>query len=68
MTEKEKVIEYIKTPVTTNARNRMGCSENWYNPYYAITETFDMEEILKMPDIEVEHLVELASFIAEALY
>lgn len=68
MTEKEKVFEYMKNPVTTNARNRMGCNENWYNPYYAITETFDEEEISRMSDIEIEHLVELAGFIAEALY
>lgn len=36
MTEKEKLLEYIDKPVLTNARNSMGCSENWYNLYYAM--------------------------------
>ena len=46
----------------------MGCSENWYNSYYAIAQTFDDETIAKMPDIELQHLVELGDRIAEALY
>lgn len=36
MTEKEKLLEYIDNPVLTGARNSMGCSENWYSPYYAM--------------------------------
>ena len=47
MSEKEKLLEYINNPVTTTMRNRMGCDENWYNPYYAIKETFSKEKIEK---------------------
>ena len=68
MTEKEKLLEYINNPVTTDARNRMGCSENWYNPYYAIKETFSMEEIQAMTEKEIENLVNLADEIGMALY
>ena len=39
MTEKEKLLEYIKKPVFTTERNSMGCDENWYNSYFAIKET-----------------------------
>lgn len=68
MTEKEKLMEYINNPITTNARNRMGCSENWYNAYYAIKETFSIEEIQSMTDKEIENLVRLADEIGLALY
>lgn len=68
MTEKEKLIEYINNPTTTDARNRMGCSENWYNAYYAIKRTFSLEEIWHMADREIENLVRLANEIGEALY
>lgn len=68
MTEKEKLFEYVNKPLTTNARNSMGCSENWYNAYYAIKETFSIDEILSMSDKEIENLVRLADEIGLALY
>lgn len=68
MSEKEKLMEYINKPITTDARNRMGCSENWYNAYYAIKETFSIDEIIRMTDKEVENLVKLADEIGMALY
>ena len=68
MNEKEKLIEYINKPIVTNAINRMGCSENWYNPYYAIKETFSIDEIQSMSDKEIENLVKLADEIGMALY
>ena len=68
MNEKEKLMEYINNPITTTARNSMGCSENWYNSYYAIKETFSVEEIQSMSNKEIENLVKLADEIAEALY
>ena len=66
--EKENLLEYINNPVLTDARNSMGCSENWYNPYYAIKETFAEEEIINMTDEEINNLVKLAENIMEALY
>ena len=68
MSKKEKLMEYINNPVTTTARNSMGCSENWYNAYYAIKETFSIEEIESMTNKEIENLVKLADEIGEALY
>ena len=46
----------------------MRCSENWYNPYYAMKETFTNEEIENMPDKEIDNLIKLAENIMEALY
>lgn len=65
---KEELLKYINNPVLDNGRNRMGCSENWYNPYYAIMMTFSKEEIIAMPDDVVEKLVKLASNISDGLY
>ena len=68
MAEKEKLLEYIDNPVLTDARNLMGCSENWYDPYYAMKETFTKEEIENMSDSEVDNFIKLAWNIMEALY
>lgn len=67
---KEELIEIIKKwdntqPIT---RNSMGCNENWYCASFAIKETFSLEEIEQMTELEVEHLIKLADNIAEALY
>lgn len=68
MTEKEKLLKYINNPILTDARNKMGCFENWYNAYYAIKETFSIEEINSMCNKEIENLVRLADEIGMALY
>ena len=68
MAEKEKLLEYIDKPVLTDARNSMGCSENWDNPDYAMKETFTKEEIKNMTDKEIDNLIKLAENIMEALY
>ena len=68
MTENEKLLEYINKPVLTTARNRMGCDENWYNSYFAIKETFSIEEINSMSDKEIENLVRLGDSMSEAFY
>lgn len=68
MSEKDNLFAFINKPVETNAKNIMGCDENWYNSYYAISHTFTKEELEFMSDIEIENLVKLADSIAESLY
>lgn len=68
MTHKENLLKYIDAPVLINARNIMGCSENWYDPYFAIMMTFSKEEIIAMPDNVLDDLIKLAENIAEGLY
>lgn len=65
---KEEIINNIKNVGTTTARNSMGCSENWYNPYYAIKMTFPMEEIGNTSESELNNLVKLGDAISEGLY
>ena len=70
---KQKLLDWVssvnKDPnLLNNGRNRMGCDENWYNPFYAITQTFEMSEIEKMSDDEVNRLYKLANNISQGLY
>jgi len=66
--EKKALLEYLDAPVLTNARNSMGCSENWYNSYYAIKQTFTRAEIESFSEDEIQRLVKLGDNIAEGLY
>lgn len=65
---KTKLLEYMDRPVVVDARNRMGCDENWYSSYYAIAQTFSRDEIEAMSDAAVSHLIKLGDAIVEALY
>ena len=49
-------------------RNIMGCNESWYDYVFAIKETFTLEEIEKMSQIEIDNLIRLASNIQDGLY
>lgn len=66
--DKDKIIRRVKNVQTTDERNRMGCSENWYNPYYALSKTFSIEELEAMSEKELNNLVILADNIADGLY
>ena len=66
--EKPLLLDYIKSPKIVNTKNRMGCDENWYNSYYAIKESFSLEEIEKMSEREIKNLIKLANNIGENLY
>jgi len=65
---KDEIIEKIKEYKPNTARNSMGCSENWYNPYYAIKMTFDLDTLEKMSETELNNLIKLAETISEGLY
>jgi hypothetical protein len=49
-------------------RNRMGCSEDWYDCYYAITQTVHSEVINRMSDEALDALVDCVCAVQEALY
>lgn len=69
---KESLINYIKnyssSSNSTGKRNLMGCSEDWYNPFYSIKETFTLDEIEKMSECEIKSSFRLANNISEGLY
>ena len=49
-------------------RNRMGCSEDWYDPYYAITQTLHWNEVDDMSDEQLASLIKVVCAVQEALY
>jgi hypothetical protein len=65
---KAEILNNIANVGTTTNRNSMGCSENWYNSYYAIKHTFTIEELEAMSEQELNNLIKLADNIAEGLY
>lgn len=65
---KEKLLEEIKNYQENKSYNRMGCSENWYNPVYAIKQTFTLDEIKKMSEKEINNLIKLANNISDGLW
>ena len=65
---KQKILDAYDNYQSTKARNRMGCSEDWYDVYFAISRTFVREEIEKMDDQTISHLVRLAEKLGEAFY
>jgi len=66
---KHKLLKYMKNPPEpTTARNRMGCSENWYDSFYAIGQTFTVDQIEHMSEVTVFNLVKLDENIQGALY
>ena len=67
---KSEILKSIEESLlnTTEARNRMGCSENWYNPFYCIGTTFSVDELEEMPEKELLDLLRLADNVTDALY
>lgn len=69
VSDKEMLLKYIETiQEPDNRRNRMGCSESWYDPFYAMKQTFTKEEVGAMSDNEINDLLRLACNIQENLY
>ena len=63
-----EIISEIENLNIQSSHNSMGCSENWYNFFYAMKETFTIEEIKEMTDRECSLLERLADSIQEGLY
>ena len=68
MTAKELIDEYKLSDFSKPMHNSMGCSENWYNAYYAICKTFSEEELLNMEENEIDDLIKLADRVGNAFY
>ena len=69
VSDKEMLLEYMKTTQEPdNRRNRMGCSESWYDAFYAIKQTFEICQIESMTDVEINNLLALAANIQTSLY
>jgi len=71
MTKKEvlqKIADCFDVSKLTNARNSMGVSENWYNAFYLTGKCFTTDELSAMSEDELNNLIKLAEFAADAFY
>lgn len=70
MSRKEQLLSAVAMAKNqeSTSRNRMGCSESWYNPLYCIAQTFEAKELENMPEKELDDLIRLAEEITSALY
>jgi hypothetical protein len=67
--DKQVLLEYIdKEQEPNNNKNIMGCLEDWYDPFYAIKQTFTREQVENMTDVEISNLFSLAINISDGLY
>ena len=65
---KDEILKQCHDAVPTEARNRMGCDESWYNPFFAISNVFTDKQLNDMGEQELNNLVMLADAICSALY
>ena len=49
-------------------RNRKGCSEDWYDCYYAITQTVHPQVIKNMSHEALDAVIDCVCAVQEALY
>jgi len=50
------------------ARNSMGVSEGFYNPFYLIARCFTLEELSAMSQKQLDSLLKLAKFASDVFY
>lgn len=65
---KKELIDAIKSYKITNARNSMGCLEDWYDFTFAMKATFSVDEIEKMSEHDIELLHRLHESVSEGFY
>lgn len=66
--ESGEIIKGIEKLTVQTSKNSMGCSENWYDFFYAMKETFTLDEIKGMSERECSLFGRLANKIQEGLY
>lgn len=68
MTKKQELLYYMYNPTDVPWKNIIRCSENWYNPFYAMAHTFSIQEISRMSEETVEACIRVADAVGEGLY
>lgn len=65
---KQEILKGIENANRSKERNSMGCNESWYNPFFALKETFGAERLSTMSEKELNDLMELADAMSDAFY
>ena len=65
----KETLQEFEEKKAQRALNSMGCSENFYEPYYLIGKCFEStNELDHMTERELNNLMKLAEFAAECFY
>lgn len=65
---RDEIIDMILNSQPTPGFNRMGCSESWYDAFYAVSKTFTEEYIRTRSELELKALLALGATISAYLY
>ena len=65
---KQEILNAYRQPDVNHRQNRMGADDAWYDVDYAITQVFTQEQVRKMSDDEIDHIVLLGERMSEMLY
>lgn len=64
----QKIADSFDKEKNNKARNSMGVSESFYNPYYLTGNCFTLEELSAMSEAELNNLIKLADYASDAFY
>lgn len=62
----QKIADCFDKEKSNKARNSMGVSESFYNPYYLTGKCFTTEELSQMSESELNNLIKLAEYALDA--
>ena len=69
---KQEILDNIKNSIKpenlSKARNSMGVSESFYDAFYLTGKCFNETELNEMSEKELNNIITLASFAADAFY
>ena len=64
----QKIADCFDKEKNNKARNSMGVSESFYNPYYLTGNCFTTEELEAMSETELNNLIKLSNYASDAFY
>ena len=64
----QEIADCFDKEKNNKGRNSMGVPESFYNRYYLTGKCFTTEELSAMSEAELNNLIKLAIFAAEAFY
>jgi hypothetical protein len=64
----QRIADCFDKEKSNKARNSMGVSESFYNPYYLTGKCFTTEELVAMSEAELNNLIKLADYASDVFY
>ena len=69
VTSRESLIRYMEEDqISDPGKNRMGCSESYYDPFFVIKKTLSADAVKAMSEDELGRLLGCLNTMSEGLY